>query len=67
MTVQQIVDFAMPVTSEERKCSFKRQQLQARRDKLARMIEQYRRGDIVTWDVLKLSVDIEQILKDKLN
>lgn len=67
MTVQEICDFAMPVTAEERKCSFKRQQLQARRDKLARMIEQYRRGDIVTWEALRLSVDIEQIIKDKLN
>ena len=43
------------------------QQLQARREKLAAMIEQYRRGDIVTWDALKLSIDIEQIIREKLN
>lgn len=67
MTALEIADYAMPVTSKERNCSFRMQQLQARREKLMQMIEQYRRGDIVTWDALRLSIDIERILKEKLN
>lgn len=67
MKISEIIDFALPVTDRERRCSFRMQQLQARREKLAAMIEQYRRGDIVTWEALKLSVDIEQVIREKLN
>lgn len=67
MTLEQIINYVYPVTKEHRRCRIKMQQLTHRREKLRSMIEAYRRGDIVSWDALKISVDIEQILKQKAN
>lgn len=67
MNLTEILDFALPLTPEIRKCSYKRQHWEARRQKLQRMIEAYRRGDVVQWEAMRLSIDIEEVLKSKLN
>lgn len=66
MTLKQILDTAYPITLEHRRCSLKMQKLQHQRQKLSNMIEAYRRGDVVHWEGLKLSVDLSPLL-EKLN
>jgi len=67
MTVRQILDFALPYTAEESRCGMKKALKSKARIKLAEMIESYKRGDVVNWDAMQLSVDIEEIVKAKLN
>lgn len=66
MTLKQIIDTVYPITPEHRRCSLKMQKLQYQRQKLSAMIEAYRRGDIVHWEGLKLSVDLSPLL-ERLN
>jgi hypothetical protein len=67
MTIAQILDYALPYSAEELRCGIKKAQKGKARIKLAAMIEAYKRGDIVNWNALSLSVDIEEIVKAKLN
>ncbi|MEP6595895.1 MAG: hypothetical protein ABJA71_08100 [Ginsengibacter sp.] len=66
MTVEKILNYALPLTSEINNCRYKKQRWQQRRDILKGMIEAYKNGEIVNFEPMKLSVDIDELMK-KLN
>jgi hypothetical protein len=63
MTMEQILSYVYPYTAKQRKCAIEKQKWQHKREKLTRMIEAYKRGDVVYFEDLKVSIDIEQMLK----
>lgn len=62
MTAAEILDKVLPVTNAERKCAYKMQKLMFRRKKLANAITAYLAGETVNWEMLKINVNIEQLI-----
>ena len=65
MTVTDILNKALPVCTEHRKCRIKMQKLNYRRDKLKNKIELYLSGAKVDFTDLHLSIDIEKLFNVK--
>lgn len=62
MTTMKILDAVYPMTSEIRKCNYKRQFWLKRRSELLNMIDESRKGIEVDFSGLKTSVDVKAIL-----
>ncbi len=67
MTIKKILDYALPITRDDLKCSIKLQKKNWQRERLKAMIEAYKNGEIVNFEPLKLSADIEPILQKLRN
>lgn len=67
MTINKILDYALPITQEDKKCSVKMQKKQWQRERLTKMIVDYKNGEIVNFEPLKISVDMEPILQKLRN
>lgn len=67
MTIQQILDHVYPLTPEIRKCSYKRQRWNQNRSRLQAMIEAHKRGDVVNWQAMRISVDMNDLLSSNTN
>lgn len=67
MTVTQILDKVYPITHEERTCSLKMARNKRKRKELLEMIMQYKNNEVVNWQPLRLSVDIEALLQHENN
>ncbi len=67
MTVTKILDYVYPMTKDIRCCGFKKKAWLDCRNKLAEMIDQYRSGAIVDFQPLKVSIDLEPLLKQLKN
>jgi hypothetical protein len=63
--LQKILDFAFPITEEDRKCNIKLQIVQHKRGELTKMVEAYRQGQEYSSPML-LRVDLEEI-KEMIN
>jgi ribosomal protein L21E len=63
MQIEQILNYCFPFTDEDLTDDQKKQEKTFKRDRLRRMVDQYKHGDIVNFDALNISVDIEEILK----
>jgi hypothetical protein len=63
MNIKKILDEVYPITAKQRNCRFEMQKLQYKRDKLTEMIEAYKRGDVVNFEPLKISIDLSAILE----
>jgi len=63
MNINEILDFAFPVTPEHKKCKIELQKVMYRREKLRLMVERYKNGEIVNFEALHISVDMEEIMK----
>ncbi len=63
MNIEEILDYAFPITPEDRGCRIKMQKKTAQRERLRLMIERYKNGDIVHFEPLCIKVDMEEIMK----
>lgn len=63
MQIEEILNYAFPFTDEDLTCNYKKQQKMYQREKLRLMVDRYKHGDIVNFDALHISVDVEEILK----
>lgn len=63
MTAEQIINEVLPITAADKKCRFKMQHKNQRRQRLAVMLQQYKAGNVVNWEPLKISVDIAPFLQ----
>lgn len=66
MTINQILNYAYPYTAKQRKCNIEREKWKYKRKKLQDMIEAYKRGDVVNFEPLRISIDLKSVL-GKLN
>lgn len=66
MTIEKILNYAMPLTSDIRRCKYKYQCWEIKRNVLRGMIEAYKNGEIVDFEPMKLSFDLDEFMK-KLN
>lgn len=64
MTTQKILDAVYPMTPEIRKCNYKRQFWLHKREKLLKIIEEYRKGTEIDFSGLKTTVDVRQFLNN---
>lgn len=67
MTLEQILSYVYPYTAKQRKCNIEKQKWLHKRDKLKKMIEAYKRGDVVYFEDLKVGIDLEGLLKKYSN
>lgn len=58
--LQKILDYAFPITEEDRKCNNKLQKIEYKRAELIKMIEAYRKGMEYSSPML-ITVDLEAI------
>jgi hypothetical protein len=63
MQIEEILNYAFPYTDEDLLSPELKQEKTFKREKLRLMVDRYKHGDIVNFDVLNISVDIEEILK----
>lgn len=66
MTIEEILDYALPIKKTDLSCKNRLAAKEYRREKLRKMIEAYKNGEIVSFEPLKLKVDLTPILQ-KLN
>jgi DNA-directed RNA polymerase beta subunit len=60
--LQKILDYAFPITEEDRKCNIKLQKVEYKRGELVKMIEAYRQGVEYSSPML-ITVDLNEIRK----
>jgi hypothetical protein len=63
MQIEEILNFAFPYTAEDLLNIEQHLQKTLKREQLRQMVDRYKHGDIVNFDALNISVDIEEILK----
>lgn len=63
MTLEKILNYALPLTTEISRCRYKHQRWKQRREILMKMIEAYKNGEIINFEPLKLSVDLNELMK----
>ena len=61
--MNEILDYAFPITAEDRGCKMKMQKKMAQREKLRLMVDRYRNGEIVKFEPLCIGIDIEELMK----
>ena len=66
MTVDQIIEFALPYTESDKKCRFDMERKKWKRERLRAMLQEYKNGSVVNFEPLKISVDLTEVLQ-KLN
>lgn len=62
MTIKEILDYALPMTDEERKCLQSKTKWQHKRMELTRMIQAYKEGKDYKSPML-IAVDLDEIRK----
>lgn len=63
MTIDEILNYAFPYTSEDLTSKAKHYEKTLKRERLRQMVEQYKNGEIINYDGLNISVDIQEIIK----
>src|SRR5262245_46023183 len=63
MQIEEILNYAFPYTDEDLQSQEKTYEKTLKRERLRIMVERYKHGEIVNFDALKISVDIEEVLK----
>ncbi len=63
MQIEEILNYAFPYTSDDYEDSEKMHEKTVKRCRLRLMVERYKNGDIVNFDALKISVDMDEIMK----
>ena len=63
MQIDEILNYAFPIESGDYESHGKMYAKTLKRERLRIMVERYKNGDIVNFDGLQISVDMEEILK----
>jgi len=63
MNIEEIQDFAFPITDEDRRCNNKMQKKMWQREKLRLMVERYKRGELINFEPLLISVNKDVIIQ----
>jgi hypothetical protein len=63
MTIEEILNYAFPYTDDDLTDQEKCYQKTLKRGRLRQMCDQYKNGEIVNFNALTISVDIEEIMK----
>jgi|GEM_PF-6265986 hypothetical protein len=63
MQIEEILNYAFPYTDEDLLSDELKFEKTVKRSRLRLMIERYKNGDIVNFDALKISVDMDEIMK----
>jgi len=63
MQIEEILNYAFPFTDEDLLSPEMKQEKTFKREKLRLMVDRYKHGDIINFDVLNISADIVELLK----
>lgn len=63
MQILEILNYAFPYTPEDLRCKIKMQKKKLQRERLKEMIEAYKNGEIIKFDPLCVSIDIDELMK----
>jgi hypothetical protein len=63
MQIEEILNYAFPYTSEDLANPEQHLQKTYKRERLRIMVDRYKHGEIINFDPLNISVDIEELLK----
>ncbi len=63
MSIDQILDEVYPLTDLQRFSDVEMKLWVNRRNKLKKLIEQYRAGEVINFEPLKIGVNLEELLK----